>query len=83
MTMELCLDLQWKHHDWNAWNSWYQLLSKEAVLNGVVYGQQITPETYRSMVSYASEIDNDLPQTKLFRHVDKAPSRCRFIRLFE
>ena len=43
----------------------------------------ITPETYRSMVSYAGEIDNDLPQTKLFRHVDKALSRCRFIGLFE
>ena len=35
------------------------------------------------MVSYASEIVNDLPHTKLFRHVDKALSRCRFIRLFE
>ena len=35
------------------------------------------------MVSYASEIVSDLPQTKLFRHVDKALSKCRFIRLFE
>ena len=35
------------------------------------------------MFSYASEKTNNLPQTKLFRHVNKALSRCRFIRLFQ